>query len=209
MPKIDPFEKHSIQYEDWFNENKYAYQSEINAIKNILPNFNNGIEIGVGSGKFALPLGIKYGVEPSVEMRKIAESRGIRVFDGVAENLPLENESCDLVLMVTTLCFLDDASKAFSEVYRILKPEGFFVNGFVDKNSMIGKIYQQYKEKSIFYNIAVFFSTEEVIDLLEESGFKNLKFNQTIFNTLDKIDKVEMVKDGYGEGSFIAIRAQK
>jgi len=99
MPKIEPFEKHTIQYEDWFKENKHAYQSEINAIKDILPNFSNGIEIGVGSGKFALPLGIKLGIEPSVEMRKIAESRGIRVVDGVAENLPLENESFDLVFI--------------------------------------------------------------------------------------------------------------
>jgi len=209
MPKIEPFEKHTIQYEDWFKENKYAYQSEINAIKDILPNFSNGIEIGVGSGKFALPLGIKFGVEPSVEMRKIAESRGIRVVEGVAENLPLENESFDLVLMVTTLCFLDDASKAFSEVYRILKPEGFFINGFVDKNSMIGKIYQQYKTKSIFYKIAVFFSTEEVIFLLKETGFKNIEFRQTIFKSLDNINKVEPVKEGHGEGSFIVVRAQK
>ena len=114
MPKIEPFEKHTIQYDNWFEENKYAYQSEINAIRDILPKFNNAVEIGVGSGKFALPLGIKFGVEPSTNMRKIAESKGIKVLDGVAENLPLKNESFDLSLMVTTLCFLDDASKAFS-----------------------------------------------------------------------------------------------
>jgi ubiquinone/menaquinone biosynthesis C-methylase UbiE len=113
MPKIEPFEKNILKYEDWFKENKYAYQSEVNAIKDILPNFDNGIEIGVGSGKFALPLGIKLGIEPSFEMRKIAESRGIRVIDGVAENLPLEDESFELVLMVTTLCFLDDPEKHF------------------------------------------------------------------------------------------------
>lgn len=209
MPKIEPFEKHTIQYEDWFKENKYAYQSEINAIKDILPNFNNGIEIGVGSGKFALPLGIKLGIEPSVEMRKIAESRGIEVIDGVAENIPFGDESFDLVLMVTTLCFLDNAKKAFSEIYRILKPEGFFVNGFVDRNSKIGKMYQKYKQKSVFYRAAIFFSTEEVINLLKEAGFKKIEFRQTIFSTLDKIKKIEMVKEGYGEGSFIVTIAQK
>lgn len=209
MPKIEPFEKHTIQYEDWFKENKYAYQSEINAIKDILPNFNNGIEIGVGSGKFALLLGIKLGIEPSVEMRKIAESRGIEVIDGVAENIPFGDESFDLVLMVTTLCFLDNAKKAFSEIYRILKPEGFFVNGFVDRNSKIGKMYQKYKQKSVFYRAAIFFSTEEVINLLKEAGFKKIEFRQTIFSTLDKIKKIEMVKEGYGEGSFIVTIAQK
>ena len=60
MPKIEPFEKHTIKYDKWFEENKYAYQSEVNAIKAILPKFSNGIEIGVGSGKFAVPLAIKF-----------------------------------------------------------------------------------------------------------------------------------------------------
>jgi ubiquinone/menaquinone biosynthesis C-methylase UbiE len=209
MPKIEPFEKHAIKYDNWFIENKHTYQSEINAIKDIMLEFNTAIEIGVGSGKFALPLGIKFGIEPSAKMRKVAQNKGIEVLNGVAENLPLKNESFDLALMVTTLCFLDDAQKAFSEIYRILKPGGYFINGFIDKNSNIGKIYQKYKEKSIFYKIAIFYSTEEVISLLKETGFKNIKFRQTIFNTLDKIEKVEPVKDGYGEGSFVVIRVQK
>jgi len=142
-------------------------------------------------------------------MRRLAESRGITVLDGIAENLPLENEKFDLVLMITTLCFLDDVKKAFSEVYRILKPEGYFVNGFVDKNSKIGKIYQKYKDRSIFYKEAVFFSTKEVVKLIDEAGFRKIEFRQTIFSPLDKINKVNIVKKGYGEGSFIVIRAQK
>jgi len=209
MPKIEPFQKHSIKYDRWFEDNQYAYQSEINAIKDIMPQFNNAVEIGVGSGKFAVPLGIKLGIEPSEKMRKAAKRKGIEVIDGVAENLPLKNESFDLALMVTTLCFLDDAKKAFSEVHRILKPDGYFINGFIDKNSSIGKIYQKYKEKSIFYKIATFYSTDEVISLLKDTGFKNIEFCQTIFRPLDKIEKAEPVKQGYGEGSFVAVRAQK
>jgi len=209
MPKIEPFEKYAQKYENWFDINKYAYQSEINAIKSLMPDFKNGVEIGVGSGKFALPLGIKFGIEPSSKMRKIAQSKGIEVIDGVAEDLPLKNEDFDLVLMVTTLCFLDDVKKVFLEVYRILKKGGYFINGFVDKKSKIGKIYQKNKEKSIFYKIAVFYSTEEVISLLKETCFKNIELRQTIFNTLDRISGVEEVKEGHGEGSFIAIRARK
>jgi ubiquinone/menaquinone biosynthesis C-methylase UbiE len=209
MPKIEPFEKHAVKYEEWFIKNDFAYQSELNAIKDFMPDFENAVEIGFGSGKFAIPLGIKSGVEPSVRMRKIALSKGIEVHEGVAEELPLEDKSFDLALMVTTLCFLDDAKKAFLEVYRILKPGGFFINGFVDKNSEIGKVYQKHKEKSLFYKIAVFYSTEEVISLLESAGFKNFTFRQTIFKSLDKINDMEPVKVGYGEGSFIAVKAQK
>jgi ubiquinone/menaquinone biosynthesis C-methylase UbiE len=209
MPRIEPFEKYSERYEDWFYNNKYAYQSEINSIKEILPDFKKGVEIGVGSGRFAEPLGIKYGVEPSDKMRRIATSRGIEAVDGVAEELPYESCSFDLVLMVTTLCFLDDVKKAFSEVYRILEPGGFFVNGFVDKNSKIGKIYQKHKEESVFYRMADFFSAEEVIGILKETGFKNPESRQTIFTTLDKINGVEEVRAGHGKGSFVVIKSRK
>jgi len=209
MAKIEPFQKHTIKYDRWFEENKFTYQSEINAIKELIPQFKNAVEIGVGSGKFAVPLGIKFGIEPSEKMRNAAQKRGIETVNGIAENIPLESKNFDLVLMVTTLCFLDDVQKAFSEVYRILKPGGFFINGFVDKNSNLGKIYQKYKEKSIFYKIATFYSTEEVIYLLDGAGFKNLQFRQTIFQPPDKIKNEEPVKEGYDEGSFVVIRAQK
>jgi hypothetical protein len=45
--------------------------------------------------------------------------------------------------------------------------------------------------------------------MLNQTGFKNFDFRQTIFNTADKIKKLEQAKKGYGEGSFIVIKAQK
>ena len=142
MAKIEPFEKYTEKYEKWFDENEYVYKSEVKAIREILPVFKNGVEIGVGSGKFAKPLGIKYGLEPSCKMRNIAKSIGIKTFDGIAEDLPFKDNIYDVVLMVTTLCFLDDVDKAFKEVCRVLKKGGFFINGFVDRESKVGKIYQ-------------------------------------------------------------------
>jgi SAM-dependent methyltransferase len=209
MPKIEPFEKYTDRYEKWFERNKYVYQSEINAIRQILPDFKNGIEIGVGSGRFAEPLGIKFGIEPSGKLRKIAQSRGIEVADGTAENLAFKNCSFDLALMVTTLCFLDDEIEAFMEIYRILRYGGYFINGFVDVRSRLGRMYQKNKQNSVFYRVANFFNTEEVVELLKKTGFKDLKFRQTVFNTLDRIKKVERIEQGYGEGAFVVIRAQK
>ncbi len=89
-----------------------------------VPASGNGIEIGVGSGRFALPLNIKSGVEPSESMAVPARKRGLNVISAVAENLPIKNESYDFVTMVTTVCFLNDIPKAFAEVNRILKHKG-------------------------------------------------------------------------------------
>jgi len=85
----------------------------------------------------------------------------------------------------------------------------FFINGFVDRESKVGKIYQKHKGESVFYRSATFFSVKEVLLHLEKAGFKNFIFNQTIFNTLNKVKKEEPTKDGYGEGSFVVIKAEK
>ena len=209
MPKISPFEKHFDRYEKWFIENEYAYQSELDAVKLLMPKFGNGLEVGIGTGRFAVPLGIKNGVEPSYQMRKIAIERGLNVVEGVAENLPFEGNSFDLVLMVTTICFVDDAPKALKECFRVLKNNGTILIGFVDRDSTIGKIYLANKEKSLFYKEAIFFTTSEIVELLYEAGFRDFNFSQTIFKKLDEIKEKEPVKYGFGKGSFVVISAKK
>lgn len=209
MIKIEPFEKYTDRYDDWFENNKFIYQSEVKAIKEILPDFNKGIELGVGAARFAGPLNIQYGIDPSHRMRKEAKKKGINVLPGTAEKIPFKNQTFDLVLMVTTLCFLDDVARAFGEVYRVLKKGGYFLNGFVDKSSKLGKVYEKHKDKNPFYRVAEFYSVSDVIYYLKKTDFKNLCFRQTIFKPLDEINKIEPAIDGYGTGSFIVIRAQK
>ena len=209
MARIEPFEKYSEKYEDWFERNKFVYESEIQAIKELFPKVKKSIEIGVGSGKFAVPLGIKIGIDPSPRMRKIAQKRGIEVIDAVAEELPFENSQFELVLMVTTICFVDNLDLTFREIYRILKPGGYLIIGFVDRDSSLGKLYQQHKENNLFYKIATFYSTKEVVYSLSKVGFKEFDFRQTIFHGLNEIKDVEPAKEDYGEGSFVVIRARK
>ena len=209
MARIEPFEKYPDRYDIWFENNKFVYQSEVKAIKEILPDFNKGIELGVGTARFAGPLNIQHGIDPSRRMRKEAKKKGIDVLPGTAEKIPFKNETFDLVFMSTALCFLDDVDRAFGEAYRILKKDGYFLNGFVDKNSKLGKVYEKHKDKNPFYKIAEFYSAIDVINHLKKTGFKNLCFRQTIFKPLDEISKLEPVRDGYGTGSFTVIRAQK
>lgn len=209
MAKTKPFDEHSEDYEKWFEFNKYAYQSEIKALGHFIPEKGKGIEIGIGSGLFAQPLGIANGIEPSPRMRRIAKERGLNVYDGIAENIPLEDNAFDYALFVTTICFVDDIEKSLKEVKRILKPTGRIIVGFVDKNSHIGKIYQANKQYSTFYKEASFYSSEEVEKLLQEKGFRNIEFVQTLFGELKNITEVQDFKQGYGEGSFVVVKAEK
>jgi SAM-dependent methyltransferase len=209
MPKISPFEKYAEQYERWFEKNHWVYEAELRAVKAIMPTDGRGVEIGVGTGRFAEPLGIKHGVEPSKRMRDFAQKRGIRALDGVAEKLPFDDSQFDFVLMVTTVCFVDDIRKALMEAHRVLSIGGVLIIGFVDRNSEMGKTYLERQKENVFYKEATFFSVDEVVECMNHAGFTGLTFNQTIFGTLAETAEDEPVKPGHGEGSFLVIRGRK
>ena len=96
------FERHADAYDDWFVLHRTVYRAECERIRQALPAPDaRTIEVGVGSGRFAAPLGIPIGIEPSVSLGRMACQRGIEVIRGVGEFLPLKNESCSSVLMVT------------------------------------------------------------------------------------------------------------
>ena len=206
MPKISSFEEYTMEYDNWFVKNNNLYLSELNAIKEFIPVNKNGIEIGIGTGQFALPLGINIGVEPSVKMAEVSKNKGINVIKAVAENLPVDNEKYDFVLMVTTVCFFDDVQQAFNEAYRILKHNGFIIVGLIDKNSELGKIYEKNKTQSKFYNQANFYSVDEITNYLKKADFKNFQYRQSI-STKENI--IQEAQEGYGKGSFVVVKAEK
>lgn len=199
------FDQNTVEYDNWFDKHSNLYESELLAMKQAIPSEGIGIEIGVGSGRFAEPLQINYGVEPSESMAVFAWKRGVHVINAKAENLPIENQSCDFATMVTTVCFLNDIPKAFSEVHRILKPGGSFIIGLIDRNSELGKKYEQQKSTNKFYRDAHFHSTAEITELLSKSGFVNFSYWQTLIN--DGEEQAEQPQPGFGKGSFVVIKA--
>jgi SAM-dependent methyltransferase len=204
MPKIEPFEQFSKAYDEWFEKNAEVYKAELELIRGLLPIYlrAKGLEVGVGSGKFAAPLGIRTGVEPSAQMAAKAEQLGIRVVLGVAEDLPFPDARFDYVLLVTTICFVDDIMQTLAQAYRVLKPGGCIIVGFVDRESELGKHYAANREKSKFYNVATFYSTPEVIDFLHKAGFVIHSIRQTLIPGTES----GTIRDGYGEGAFIGIK---
>lgn len=209
MARTQPFDEHLDEYEDWFRKHFYVYESEVEAVRYFIPQNKKGIEIGIGTGRFAVPLKIREGVEPSAKMREHSIKLGLKVYPGTAEKLPLENQSYDFALMVTTICFVDDINKSFKEAYRILKPGGNFIIGLVDKDSPLGKIYEEIKEQNQFYKFATFYSTEEIIQLLQQNKFENIQTIQTVFGNMEEIKHLQNFKEGYKEGSFVVINAVK
>jgi SAM-dependent methyltransferase len=209
VPKIRPFEEHVERYEAWFDRHALAHESEIRAVRELLPERGEGLEVGVGTGRFAVPLGVRAGVEPSRAMGQLASERGIEVRPGVAENLPCEDGRFAYVLLVVTICFLDDVHLSLREAHRVLEPGGHILIGFVDRVSPLGKAYEKRKKESVFYREATFLSTDEVVFHLSEAGFGDFVFRQTIFQDPAEMKTVDRVEPGYGEGSFVVVRGTK
>lgn len=206
-----PFNEHVAEYEEWFDKHQFIFQSEVLAIRELLPKGKNlrGLEVGAGTGRFADALGIKEAVEPADNMRKRAIKRGINVVDAEAEHLPYDHNSFDYVLMAFCISYFNSLQFAFEEAYRVLKPGCSLIIGFIDKDSIIGKEYEARKKVSVFYKDANFYTPETVITELKHAGFTNFLFTQTLFGSLDSIKEAEVPKKGFGEGSFIVINALK
>jgi ubiquinone/menaquinone biosynthesis C-methylase UbiE len=205
----NPFDQMAEKYDRWYDENHWVFQSEVLAIERLLPHRVKAVEIGVGTGRFAGSFNIRLGVDPSPDMLSLARNRNINVIQGVAESLPFRDESFGLVLMVAAISFLTDIRRALSEAYRILWPGGHLIIGFIDKLSELGKKYKHDETGNNLVRFATFYSPEELTGLLEESSFEDIFYVQTLFHLPEEVRQIEPVKNGYGLGSFLVVRAVK
>ena len=200
------FDKYYKKYDAWYDKNKFAYLSELKAIRKVLPKKGKGLEVGVGTGRFAQALGIRLGVDPSKNMIEIARKRGVNVKLGYGERLPFKNATFDYAAVIITICFTKNPEKVLKEVCRVLKTKGKIIIGIVDKDSFLGKFYQ--KKKSAFYKEASFFGIKEITDLLENTGFSKFSYYQTLYNFPEEIKSVQKPQKGFGRGGFVVIAGE-
>jgi SAM-dependent methyltransferase len=198
---------HHQRYEAWFDKHKAAYSSELLALRPFVPWEGRGIEIGVGSGRFAAPLGVQVGVDPSPKMLVHAAARGIAVVEGVAEHLPFAEASFDHALVVTTICFVDSPAWMLAEAHRVLKPGGRLVIGFIDRESDLGQDYLAHQAEKVFYRDATFYSADEVAHLLQEAGFSITTWGQTLAHPLSETRAIEPLRSGRGQCAFVVVAA--
>jgi len=209
MARDAPFERHTARYEDWFEQHDAAYVSELLALRPFVPLRGHGLEIGVGSGRFAAPLGVRTGIDPSPAMLAHARGRGVDVVQGIAEQLPFDDARFDHVLVVTTLCFVDSPTAMLAEARRVLVPDGTLAIGFIDRESPLGRDYQAHKAESVFYREATFHSAAEVERLLFDAGFSIEAWAQTLSRPLAGQREIEPLRPGRGDCAFVVVQARK
>ncbi|MBN1190356.1 MAG: class I SAM-dependent methyltransferase [Dehalococcoidales bacterium] len=212
-PSYGAFNELAAEYDAWFDgEGRNVFKTELNALQSLLPYLPEPwLEIGAGSGRFAQALGIKTGIEPSLNMGKAAARRGINIVRGTGEQQIFSDASFGTVFLITALCFVKEPLKVMEETYRLLKSGGKMVLGLILKDNPWGQTYEQQKrEGHPIYAHATFYRCNEVARLTLQAGFSGERIVSTLFQKPGYVEYPEDPLDGfYRDAGFVVIVAGK
>ena len=137
------------------------------------------IDIGCGAGYLVEDLaktlgdqGRVYALDPSEDQLEEARIRcssfpNVTFFNGFADNIALEDDSCDVVTSTQAYEYVKDVDNALAESTRVLKPGGAFVN------------------VSILWDYFRFYGAEEKLNNLIHDAFRAHCYHQMLPMELD------------------------
>jgi len=94
------------------------------------------------------------------------------------------------------------------EIARVLRPGGKLIIGLIDRDSALGRDYVAHQAENVFYRAATFYSAAEVEALLEDTGFTDFVWVQTLSAPLSEIHEIEPIRTDTGQGALLVVRAQ-
>lgn len=200
------FQKTWKDYDAWYDAHPALYRTELAALRKAVPRRGRGLEIGVGTGRFAAPLGVRFGLDPSPAMLGPAQSRGVQVVQGVGEALPFTSGSLDFVLIVFVLEFVDDLEGFLKEAARVLRRGGVIVTGLIDRDSTWGRHFHSSSKARRFFHPP---APRELVGILERAGFEFKESWQALIGPPPDLRRAERPRPGFGQGGFVVLRAAK
>jgi len=203
---VGHFQSTREAYDDWYDSHPALYRTELAALKKALPRGGLGLEVGVGTGRFAGPLGVRFGLDPSPGMLELAKRRGTEVVQGVGEALPFKPGSFDFVLIVFVLEFVDDLARFLDEAAKALRNGGVLVAGLIDKDSAWGRHFHSSSKARRFFHPP---APRDLIGVLESVGLRFRSAWQALFGPPPDLESEERPRPGFGQGGFIVFRASK
>ncbi|HXF68620.1 MAG TPA: methyltransferase domain-containing protein [Thermoflexus sp.] len=209
------FERYAARYDAWYEGpvGRGAYRSEIRALAPLLVQCPPPwLEIGVGSGRFAQALGVGFGIDPAMAPLRMAAGRGVQVVQGIGERLPFRSGAFGGILLVVTLCFVEDPLAVLQEAHRALRSGGGLVLGMILGESPWASHYaEKGRQGHPFYSIAHFYSRKELEAWLHAAGFQIVEYRSTLFQRPDapEIAEEEARPGFHPEAGFVGILARR
>ncbi|HFU74951.1 MAG TPA: class I SAM-dependent methyltransferase, partial [Arcobacter sp.] len=216
-------EVHTKMADSYNNEPHFKMENQ-NKVKNILIelqksiNGKNLLDVGCGTG-FIINLAKDlfeeiHGIDATQAMLdKVDISSGnITLHNGVAENLPFDNETFNMVSSYAFLHHLEDYSLVLKEVYRVLKNGGIYYidldpnKHFWDSIAHLDKSEQNKYSKIVQREIDSVLHTDEKV--MEEFGiepeiFNNAEYTKSILGGIDpEVLKKIALEIGYSKVEY-------
>jgi SAM-dependent methyltransferase len=138
------------------------------------------LDIGCGTGNYTSKLHDKetkfIGIDPSKKMLAKAEKNYPNMMwkVGVAEDIPLENESVEGVIGTLTIHHWDDLEKGFSELYRVMKAYANVVIFTSTPRQMKGYWLNHYFPKMMEASMQQMPSIDHITKAMEKAGFTDI-----------------------------------
>ena len=227
------FDGYASKYDEWFMVNDNLFTSELRLFKKVLGDITGKklLSVGCGSGLFESYIDSSNieGIEPSEDMGKIAEKRGINIIKyGLIEDVELPENTYDIIYFNGSSSYMENLTPVYEKALKALKPDGKLILLDVPKESAFGFMYLLGKSLNTYdheylegampalpYPLAlaasgVWYSTEEKIEVLKNLGIEKFDFYQTLVkNPMYTNEEPEEVVEGYKSGGYVAIIAQK
>lgn len=185
--------------ENWEDIRKNYYDESIKnklLSLNILKKDMTVVDLGAGDGYYSLSIASKVkkvlSVDISIKMlNKLKKNsikvgiKNIEIVESDVKDLPFEPNSIDFVCTNMCLHHIENYQKVIEEIYRILKVSGkVCISDFVE--------HQNYKLTDEMHDFWKGFSKKEIINILENCGFKNMEYKVINENEKEK-EKIFML----------------
>jgi ubiquinone/menaquinone biosynthesis C-methylase UbiE len=190
MRKAHLFDPKHIAVLEMEERKIWQNSDEILGAVEIKPNFI-AADLGCGSGFFTIPLSNKvkkvYGIDVQKEMLdflgqkiKKLKIRNVQPLLSKENEIPLEDESIDLLVSVNTLHEFDDKGRMIKEMSRVLKKDGKV-------------LIADFKKENIGFGppVSIRVSKKQAVNLFEKKGFTTLRTQDLPYHYLLAFSKTE------------------
>lgn len=155
-------------------------------------------------------------IKKASENLKKTDYKNIEFIKGDIENMPLPDNNYNVVISNCVLNLVPDKQKAFSEIYRVLKPEGHFC---ISDVVITGELPDKLKEAAEMYAgcVSGAVQKEEYLGIIQRQGFHNVEVkkekeiivpNSILLNyiTLDELRTYKKNRIGIYSITVIAVK---
>lgn len=198
---------YSIMKDDYANVNGYMPEADLSLGCGMPTSFaaikdgDTVVDLGSGAGNDVFVaraitgekgkvIGIDFTPEMIEKAKKNNQKLGytnVEFLQGEIEEMPLEENSTDVVISNCVLNLVPDKKKAFTEIHRVLKPGGHFC---VSDIVIRGELPRNLKKSAEMYAgcVAGAVQQDDYMRIIDESGFKNIEVKKT--KTISIPDKI-------------------